>query len=639
MYYIIKKTKRYVLVLLIIALVSIGNQFAFADNVLEQGSVKTSIGTENYNIMLVIDKSGSMNGTDKEHRAQDAASMFVNSLSVSNSKVGVISFSKTSNMVMKPLEINSESQKNKLTSSIASIQYDPSGTGGTNLGGAVALASRTLQEEQENDKKNLIILFTDGYTENLSKEEEKQANKDLQQGIQIANELSCEIYVVGLNQKRSNGSDSIEKEGVRQIAYIAKETQLHEGICDPSPYDTESTGKVNYVITDSVSEIYQFYTDIFGILSGGYTGKEAKSTYENGQTIYEIPIESDTITEVNIFLVSDQGIGEFTLQNSNGEKINFDGKQAMLKTGRNYATLKVLEPEKGTWRIVVAGQVQYHVNYVVKSGVEISLATKKQEQEHTIQVEVKAFDENEPIKDASFYETLTKKQCSIQYPDGTKEENIPLSYDGEQETLIATITYEMAGIYQIQVQVQNEQFKREATTSITIDALQQETNVVKNKDHAWKIGIGIVIVAIVGGAFFVIIRRKTRKLEGEFYVTVSNEDNAYEREYTIPTFKGSVFTVWDIMKRAIEPEQLVGEDEKLLECIEQAKPNLKKIKVLIVKQKRQRRVVSVYKYRPKNGKQAYALSGEVYYGTEEENYLCVSIQYHSSDWQEEEDNW
>lgn len=118
-----------ILAAVLLMVLTISGQAMALEEGVEDGSSST-ISTDAYNIMLVIDKSGSMNGTDKEHMAQDAAKMFVDSLNstdgLQGSRVGVISFSDSAQLLTTPVELNSQGQADYVKSEIESIVYDPS---------------------------------------------------------------------------------------------------------------------------------------------------------------------------------------------------------------------------------------------------------------------------------------------------------------------------------------------------------------------------------------------------------------------------------------------------------------------------------------------------------------------------------
>lgn len=124
-----------------------------------------------YNIVLLIDRSGSMNRTDPQRLALDAAKMFVHSFyagtmrkqadgqNQSASKIGVIAFSEFADTVTPLVEVSSQKQASAVADRIDDIIYDPPDTGATDLGHAVWTATTLFQENDDNTpRKNVIIL-------------------------------------------------------------------------------------------------------------------------------------------------------------------------------------------------------------------------------------------------------------------------------------------------------------------------------------------------------------------------------------------------------------------------------------------------------------------------------------------------
>ncbi len=331
-----------------------------------ENSKETTVLADEFNIMLIIDKSGSMNNSDAGHVAQDAACMFVDSFQVSNSSIGLVTFSNESTVISNPIDMSHKTNKKKLKKSIEAIEYDKLGTGGTDLGDAVYTAASVLKDTADKDKKNLIIMFTDGYTEGLSSEALEVSNKKLESGIETAQQLDCEVYIVGLN---SGGG--IEEKGVNQIAYIASQTQKNEGINNPSPYDEASTGKVNYLITDSTNGIYTFYTQIFALLNGAVAYiVEPETEKLDGEVYTSFPVEisGSLIKEVDVYLTSDEDINIDTLVIRDANSKYIENEDVSISNGRRYAFIKIFNPIEGTWKISIRGKVKSRLTYAALKG-------------------------------------------------------------------------------------------------------------------------------------------------------------------------------------------------------------------------------------------------------------------------------
>ena len=70
-----------------------------------------------------------------------------------------------------------------LTGEIDAITYDKVNTGATDLGRAVLSGTEMLQNAQDGVRKNMIILFTDGYTDALSAQGMERSAAMMAEGV------------------------------------------------------------------------------------------------------------------------------------------------------------------------------------------------------------------------------------------------------------------------------------------------------------------------------------------------------------------------------------------------------------------------------------------------------------------------
>lgn len=462
---------RIIVTLLLFALVFSG---ALVSVKAEENTSLTVLEDE-YNIMMVIDKSGSMNNADPNHIAQDAAAMFVDSFQVKNSSIGLVTFSKESSVITEPLSIANSKNKQKLKKSINDISYDALGTGGTDLGKAVGAAATTLKKKAEKGKKNLIIMFTDGYTEGVSGSDLDESNKALEDGIATAKKLNCEVYVVGLN---SDGG--IQEEGVRQISYIAGQTQRNKGINKPSKYDTTSQGKVNYLITDSPNGIYSFYTAMFALLNGAVVNSvdsQLEKIDNTTYTTFPVEVTGTLVKEVDIYLTSDAKINLDTLliRNPNGDKV--DEGTSSVSYGQHYAFIKLNSPAQGMWKVSIKGDVKSRLSFVMVTDIDMDVKYDDWKNGER-KILVSAMNGGDYISDADFYNGLDKTISFSDTKSDTKLENEKLEYDetlnGGKGGLYYTVTSGKLpdGEYKVMVTLKNDNLDKtvEAKNLFVVDA-------------------------------------------------------------------------------------------------------------------------------------------------------------------------
>ncbi|HJG87786.1 vWA domain-containing protein [Pseudoflavonifractor capillosus] len=422
-----------------------------------------------YNIALLIDKSGSMNATDPERLAVSAAGMFVNSLYTESlmdqaagtggvrSRVGVISFSADTETETIPVELTSEAEVSFVAGKIDAITYDKVNTGATDLGRAVLAGTEMLKDAQDGVRKNMIILFTDGYTDALSPEGMERSAAMMAEGLEAARQLSCEIYVVGLNYQ-----GRINDQGRAEIWNIANSTQSGEGLLLPDSNDAGAASRVNYLITDSRQEVSDFYNAIFGMMMGS-GGTKLPPWHQDGWTYYSADLTSPGIFCANIYIISDGGIGGLALWDPSGSQVDLSSGSVRLVRGNGYALMTITAPAQGIWTVGAEGEVSYDVTLVPVTGITLRMDSQIQGGAAAIRLEVLYMDQPQ---DEAFYAALSGASCTVTPEAGGEAQTVPLTYSQEEGVLTGAFTVPAPGRYMIQAAVTAAQMTRTTTQTL-----------------------------------------------------------------------------------------------------------------------------------------------------------------------------
>lgn len=422
-----------------------------------------------YNIALLIDKSGSMNATDPERLAVSAAGMFVNSLYTESlmdqaagtggarSRVGVISFSADTETETIPVELTSEAEVSFVAGKIDAVTYDKVNTGATDLGRAVLAGTEMLKDAQDGVRKNMIILFTDGYTDALSPEGMERSAAMMAEGLEAARQLSCEIYVVGLNYQ-----GRINDQGRAEIWNIANSTQSGEGLLLPDSNDAGAASRVNYLITDSRQEVSDFYNAIFGMMMGS-GGTKLPPWHQDGWTYYSADLTSPGIFCANICIISDGDIGGLGLWDPSGSQVDLSSGSVRLVRGNGYALMTITAPAQGIWTVGAEGEVSYDVTLVPVTGITLRMDSQIQGGAAAIRLEVLYMDQPQ---DEAFYTALSGASCTVTPEAGGEEQTVPLTYSQEEGVLTGAFTVPAPGRYMIQAAVTAAQMTRTTTQTL-----------------------------------------------------------------------------------------------------------------------------------------------------------------------------
>lgn len=426
---------------------------AFGANGIE---TSTSVDTEDFNLVLLIDRSGSMQQTDRSELVKDAAKLFVDLCDESSkSQIAVMSFNTAVNN-SGLVTIDSEMQRTYLKNQISAITYD---NGGTDLGLALKTAVEYLKVNSSEDRKNLIVLFTDGYTQDLvGGRTVADSEGDLDLALQTAAEDDCRIYVIGANY---NGS--MTEAGKTALNEI-RDRQLSNGISDDSGalltiIDAKNQDGMQQVVT----EFEKIYAAIGNRII--HTG--------------DIEIESPNVTEVNIIITSPTGVShaDVTAPSGNLVSLDLDGKESILdearivyKAGRAYQLIKIVEPiEVGTWLLHVTDKQSEPIlsySWMLTTKTEIRMDLQQQEDGDVSAVVTTT--NGDERSDADFYNNLTEQYINVTAPDGTAV-RYELVYNAAETNLAACFTPESEGQYIVSAYVTDGYFLRTCSGTITVE--------------------------------------------------------------------------------------------------------------------------------------------------------------------------
>lgn len=157
-----------------------------------------------FNVVLVVDASGSMNSTDPDGLRFEAINQFVSLLADSGNELGGVVFTHKIAAEQELAPANGSSDKDKVVETLASVKAE----GDTNIGEAILTSVNMIEAHGDPNLPSVIILLSDGNTD-LPTEEEMKASLDKKaDGVQSARTDKIRIYSVCLN---ADGSADISE--------------------------------------------------------------------------------------------------------------------------------------------------------------------------------------------------------------------------------------------------------------------------------------------------------------------------------------------------------------------------------------------------------------------------------------------
>lgn len=403
-------------------------------------------GSENhYNIVLVIDSSGSLENedgirSDPDRLRFDAVDMFLDLLTESGNNVSVISFKgngdwyDSSDKAMReaclvldtPLtEINTREQKESLKKQVKAVPAK----GFTDIGTALLAAVEKLEgKTEENGMESIIVLFTDGCTETgdyyYDRPEQpvyKQSLANRDAAVARIRNAGITLYGVFLNKDGRN--DSTE---VQQIVHDAKTENENTSM--------EELKGLYHNIT-SADQLVETYQEFYALISNTGVVKMEKTDS------FRIP--GSGVKDVNICIIADN---EAAIQNStvtltppNAPAMTGDQMLDIKSQGKTYAVYKITDPPHGIWNLQVntpagAGDVQCSmiVNMDIEARMQTSPAPEEFSMGKPISVSANLFDNGEKLTDPLDY---AEYECFLQLvnadaPEDAEPLKVSMSMDG-----------------------------------------------------------------------------------------------------------------------------------------------------------------------------------------------------------------
>ncbi len=373
-----------------------------------------------FNVMLVIDGSGSLvsksSGTDKDGLRYDAIELFMALLTNQGNNVGAVVFDDNSQQYILNTGINSVNGKDEKMS--VAKQIRDAGTGGdTDIGSALLTAVEQLEAEQQtNDNRSAIILFSDGRTDLGGDEkayEQSLANKD----EAITRAQAAQIPIYGICLAASSVADPAE------VAEIAERT---------------SGSYVTINNADELSDAFeQFYRMIFNTSS---TQAENEVFPEDGVLNLKTTVPSYGAEEINVIL-NGKDVDDLSVSaKSPSKSYSSSDLDKNTITAGDYKVVKIVEPEEGQWDFSIQGNpgssVILNVLYNVDTTAVLSTADGQDSygEGSTATLNLEMYKDGVAVQDSSvtsdYKATLTVTDLS----SGKTVKTMPMKADGSKFT-------------------------------------------------------------------------------------------------------------------------------------------------------------------------------------------------------------
>ena len=440
---------------------------AFFSTVFAQESA--SKGNMNFDVMFVIDASGSMLKSDPDNLRMVAGRLFTDLVALDTSRAGYVQFTNGILSSAGLTDLSTEKNKNAFRNTLAGLAEAPKDLDDTDISLGLAEAIRLLKEGNafEKDRKPVIILLSDGNTDlphgpRTVEESEAQLVSVLDEAVA----LDLPIYSIGLNY-----GDQREIEKMQQnLTNIAEKTN----------------GKFYNV--ETAQDFSEYMTEIFDDLSDGGMQK-LNPEHKDDRFTAPFVIDNSSVLSAQIVILTEKGVSDPKLyrpaDNGGKEEVPLNPANNVYVTTdvdenhSSYMVLKVMYPKQGTWEVSVAGKAEDAIEIKLLTTYDISflLDSVTAKAGETVEITGSLHRAEEQIVDKDLLEG-SQAYCTITDSQGNKvEENMKMTYDPATSTYSYQTSLGKSGNYYVNAHLvgKDGSFEKDSTQSkITVERIPIE---------------------------------------------------------------------------------------------------------------------------------------------------------------------
>lgn len=386
-----------------------------------------------YNVVFVMDGSGSMTETDSEGWRYEAIELFMGLLTDVGNNVGEVVFNEDI-MVKKDIKAaNGTTVKKEIVQDMRAA----GAKGDTNIGTAVKLATEMLASSGNADLPSVIILLSDGNTDFTKdttanpKKKLKESLADKGTAIETARANGYPVYSICLNKDKKANSQELED-------------------------ISNSTGGKCIVInkaSDLKNAFAEFYNLIYATSTSSIVDEVLPASGEVEKE-FEVPVLG--VEEVNIIVNNMNSLGSVTLFQPDGIAFSQAEIDKMKMETDSFSIIKIASPQSGIWRLNVKGspKTMVKIDMVYNSSISINATYGDGGNEFvlgdTISVKAKLVSDGNNVEQAEIYQTYPAILILTNNENGKAQE---IKMQAEDKSYTSTIDITDIGTYTAQIKV------------------------------------------------------------------------------------------------------------------------------------------------------------------------------------------
>ncbi|WP_028594485.1 vWA domain-containing protein [Paenibacillus assamensis] len=489
--------------------------------------------------VLALDVSNSMKESDRNKLANEAMKMFIDMLSPTGDKVGIVAYTDRIEREKALLDIKSEADKQDLKQFIDQINHGAY----TDIAVGVKEAVKVLENGADPAHEPMIVLLADGnnYLNKNGSRTQAQSDQELNQAVADAKKMGIPIYTIGLN-----ADGQLNKSVLDQIA--------------------SKTGGKSFV-TDSADDLPQILSEIFASHLKLKVVPIDSITSNGKYQDVKINVPNANVLEANISIMSEKPV-EVRLIDPTGNSVPIPSADVLQSKSKSYSLLKLMQPEQGDWTLQVKGVAKDKIDINLIFNYDLALTmkpipSKSYKPGDTIDIESYLISNGQPLDNKELYNNM-KAVALLKDIDTGKSVEVPLNNKGDRFT--GEVSIKDKHLYELIVKAEDKSFYRE-TKPVQIDAKSGKVTTPpptesgdspEDKPFPTLLVVGGVLgaAALAAAAFFIMkaMKQANRAFVGQLVIEIKDEntgEKSYPQYKKLNGFRGK-FTLHQVLQLAPE---------------------------------------------------------------------------------------
>ncbi|MGG3836660.1 vWA domain-containing protein [Paenibacillus thiaminolyticus] len=480
--------------------------------------------------MLVIDVSNSMDTSDKDKIGNEAMKMFVDMLSSSGDKVGIVAYTDRIEREKALLEIQSQADKEDLKQFIDQLNRGAY----TDIAVGVKEAVKVLQQGADPAHEPMIVLLADGnnYLNKNGGRTQAESDQELSAAVEDAKQKGIPIYTIGLN-----ADGQLNKEA---LADLSKQTN----------------GKS--FVTSSADDLPQILSEIFASHQKLKIVPVQSITGNGSYQDVTVNVPNANVMEANISIMSSKPV-ELKLYDPSGQEVTIPSDDVQLSRSKTYSLLKLLQPGQGDWKLQVKGadKDKIDINLVFNYDLELTMdpiPAKTYKKGDKIKIGAYLTSNGQQLQNDALYRNMS---AVLNVKDLDTGDTVDLPLDQAGDRFEGEFEVKDQHDYEIKVRAEEKSFYRE-TEPVKVSAKPAGAGdgEADKPFPMWIVyaGIGLIVLALAAGFLLAAWKKASRGFVGQMVIEIRDEntgEKTYPQYKKLTAFKGK-FTLHQLLQMAPE---------------------------------------------------------------------------------------